>query len=103
MWYLIVSIPDLCTITYFGQETDFKFQAETSEKNEAVLLTTGCGKFSGERTQNLDTFGHHQGFVHHSGVTKIRRRKNLMSANGRPLTCKACGSYRHFVVHCLDS
>ena len=26
-----------------------------------------------------------------------------MSANGRPITCKACGSYRHFVTHCPDS
>ena len=31
------------------------------------------------------------------------RRQNPISANGRPLTCKACGSYRHFVAHCPDS
>ena len=74
-----------------SQESDIKFQAEISEKNEDVLLATGCEKFSGERTQNLGTFGNHQGFVNHSGVAKIRR-KNPMGANGRPLTCKACRS-----------
>ena len=25
-----------------------------------------------------------------------------MGANGRALTCKACGSYRYFVAHCPD-
>ena len=48
-------------------------------------------------------FGHNQGFVNHSGVAKIRRKKNPMGANGRPLTCKVCGYNRHFVAHCPDS
>ena len=87
-----------------SQESDVKFQAEISEKIEDVLFTTGCEKFSGERTQNLArTFGHNQGFVNHSGVAKIRTRKNPMGANGRPLTGKTCSSYRHFVAHCPDS
>ena len=56
-----------------------------------------------ERTQNLGILsGHHQGFDYHSGVAKIRS-KNPMGANGRPLTCKACDSYRHFLAHCPDT
>ena len=53
-----------------SQESDVKFQAEISEKNEDVLVTTGSEKLSGERTQNLGTFGSHKGFVNHSGVAK---------------------------------
>ena len=42
-----------------SQESDVIFQAEISEKNEDVLLTTGYEKFSGERTQSIGTFGNH--------------------------------------------
>ena len=63
-----------------SQESNVKFQAVISGKIEDVLLTTDCEKFSGERTQNLGTFGHHQRFVSHSGVAKIRTRKKF---NGR--------------------
>ena len=85
------------------RKSGVKFQTESSEKKEEVLITTGCETFRRERTSNLGTFGPDQGFVNHSGVAKIRRKKNPMGANGRPLTCKACGSYRHFVAHCPDS
>ena len=34
---------------------------------------------------------------------KLEQEKNSMGANGRPLTCKACGSYRHLIAHCQDS
>ena len=57
-----------------SHESDIKCQAEISEKNEDVLLTTSCEKFRGERTQSIGTFGNHLGFVNHSGVPKIRRK-----------------------------
>ena len=86
-----------------SRESGVKFQAASSEKNDEVLITTRCETFRRERTPNLGTFGLDQGFVNHSGVAKIRRKKNPIGANGRPLTCKACGSYRHFVAYCPDS
>ena len=86
-----------------SRESGVKFQAASSEKNGEVLITTRFEKFSRERTQNLGTFGRHQGFVNHSCVAKIRMKKNPIGANGIPLSCKACGSYRHFVAHCPDS
>ena len=49
------------------------------------------------------TFGRHQRFVNHGGVAKMRRKKNAIGANDRPLTYSASGSYRHFVAHCPDS
>ena len=36
-------------------------------------------------------------------LQKLEQEKNPMGANGRPLTCKACGSYRHLIAHCPDS
>ena len=32
-----------------------------------------------------------------------RKRKNPVGVNGKPLLCKSCGSYRHFVAECPDS
>ena len=37
----------------FSQESGVKFQAESSEENEEVPVTTEYGTFSRERTQNL--------------------------------------------------
>ena len=33
----------------------------------------------------------------------MRKKKNLVGSNGRPLPCRSCGSYRHLVRECSDS
>ena len=38
-----------------------------------------------------------------SGMSLIRKKKNPGGSNGRPLTCRSCGSYRHLVRECPDS
>ena len=71
------------------------------EKEEEALLAAGYVEQTHmDRTRNFRRCGY-------NGQTRsaslIRKKKNPVGSNGRPLTCRSCGSYRHLVRECSDS
>ena len=52
------------------------------------------------RTRNFSRCGYNG---QTNGMSLIRRKKNPVGSNGRPLTCRSCGSNRHRVRECPDS
>lgn len=58
----------------------------------------GNGRRSGWRNTGVNRFGNNVGNVHFK-----ERPMNPSGVNGQPLTCRACGSYRHLIRNCPDS
>ena len=76
-------------------------EQECIEKQEEALLAAGYVEQSRKnRTWNFSRCGYNG---QTSGMSLIRKKKNPVRSNGRPLACRSCGSYRHLVRECLDS
>ena len=76
-------------------------EGEGLEKQEEALLAAGYVEQSRmNRTRNFSRCGYNG---QTSGMSLIRKKKNPVGSNGRPLTCRSCGSYRHLVRECPDS
>ena len=71
------------------------------EKEEEALLAAGyVEQYHMNRTRNFSRCGYNG---QTSGTSLIRKKKNPVESNGRPLTCRSCGSYRYLVRECPDS
>ena len=76
-------------------------ERECLEKQEGALLAAGYVEQSRmNRTRNFSGCGYNG---QTNGMSLIRKKKNPVGSNGRPLTCRSCGSYRHLVRECPDS
>ena len=76
-------------------------ERECLKKQEEALLAAGYVEQSRmNRTRNFNRCGYNG---QTSGMSLIRKKKNPVGSNGRPLTCRSCGSYRHLVRECPDS
>ena len=76
-------------------------ERECLEKQEEALLAAGYVEQS--RMNRTRTFSRCEYNGQASGMSLIRKKKNPVGSNGRPLTCRSCGPYRHLVRECPDS
>ena len=65
---------------------------EEQDKNEVTITLTSTSVGNHKEVQ-----------LYGCGELLKRKRRNPSRSNGRPLLCRACGSYRHLVAKCPDS
>ena len=94
------------------RETTVEFDAAFLAENEEVLIATGyerrparwsnnyrrkwkdsCDRPRHDEEENITR-------AVHSDQRSVYRRMNPNGSDGKPLLCKACGSYRHFIAQC---
>ena len=73
-------------------------------ENEEALLAAGYVKQGqGKRSVKTGRGGNTQGGRQRAQGPEVRRRMNPTGPDGKVLTCRVCGSYRHLMKDCPDS
>ena len=73
-------------------------------ENEEALLAAGYIKQGqGKRSVKTGRGGNTQGGRQRAQGPEVRRRMNPTGPDGKVLTCRVCGSYRHLMKDCPDS
>ena len=96
MWYLIVSIPDLCTLTYFDE---WQASWNYSILNKLIVIKPIIGEYQ-------SVVGNIRKEVlarRHLGHTKVTN-SFLLLAEEQPqyVGCEAPFTVRHFILECGD-
>ena len=73
-------------------------------ENEEALLAAGYYKQGqGKRSVRTGRGGYSRGGGQRGQGQEARRKMNPTGPDGKPLTCRVCGSYRHLMKDCPDS
>ena len=73
-------------------------------ENEEALLAAGYDKQGqGKRSVRTGRGGYSRGGGQRGQGQEARRKMNPTGPDGKPLTCRVCGSYRHLMKDCPDS
>ena len=73
-------------------------------ENEEALLAAGYYKQGqGKRSVRTVRGGYSRGGGQRGQGQEARRKMNPTGPDGKPLTCRVCGSYRHLMKDCPDS
>ena len=71
-------------------------------ENEEALLAAGYSRQYRGKTGRSDKRGYNHGNQHNHG-RQPTRKMNPMGPDGKILTCRCCGSYKHLVAKCPHS
>ena len=86
--------------------TNIKLEPAFLAQNEEALLAAGYVKrgnsYSGYKRGGRSGRGYGRGQAFNSSQ-RATKNLNPTGVDGKVLTCRSCGSYRHLVANCLDS
>ena len=91
-----------------NENVSIKLEPAYLAEHEDILLAAGYVKNNAtyDRIRKEDNCGYEKGPSTSQGNSYPQnpaRRMNPMEKDGRALTCKACGSFRHMLPECPDS
>ena len=91
-----------------NENVNIKLEPAYLAENEDILLAAGYVKNNtfNDRRQRGGQWGNEKGTSvspRNFNFKKSGRKMNPLGKDGRTLTCKACGSFRHMLPECPDS